>query len=81
MGCLVIHRATFKNNDVVTRKNLKPYTHVWRVCAPGGTVLGLGFAASEGVAYARAAACERRCIRNGVAVLYTGYEVVQVTTL
>ena len=69
--------ATFKNGDVVIRASAKPYTHAWQVYAPDGKVIGGGFTQSESIAFERAAAYERKCLRNNVEVSSRGYEIVE----
>lgn len=71
-------QANFKRgNGVIVRVSDHRYTHAWCVYDRLGKCIGEGFARTEGDAWKRAVAHERKCVRNGVSVATAGFEVVQ----
>jgi hypothetical protein len=71
------YQANFKyGNGVVVRVSDHRYKAAWAVYDQTGKCIGEGFAKSEADAYKRAAAYERKCVRNGVSVTAGGHEVV-----
>lgn len=74
------YQANFKRGaGMVVRVSDHRYNFAWSVYGADGRTIGQGFACTEGDAWSRAAAYERKCVKNGVSVSADGFEVVQTS--